>query len=129
MSEPGSTVSELTKRRPGRPLRLLAGALSGGLLAGPCAAPPAAEHRLADAVAPAVATPEAGESFLAARARVGYVVRANDTLGAIAASAGVRLDALLAANPELAADPRRVEIGQRVEIPLAPHPAAGREGG
>jgi hypothetical protein len=129
MSEPRSTAGEPPKRYFGRPFRLLAGALSGGLLAGPCTAPPAAENRLADAVAPAVATPEAGESFLAARARVGYVVRANDTLGAIAASAGVRLDALLAANPELAADPRRVEIGQRVEIPLAPRPAAGREGG
>jgi LysM repeat protein len=129
MSAPRATAGEPTKRRLARPLRLLAGALVGGLLAGPCAAPPAAQHRLADAVAPAVATPEAGESFLAERARVGYVVRANDTLGAIAASAGVRLDALLAANPELAADPRRVEIGQRVEIPLAPRPAAAREGG
>lgn len=112
-----------------RPLLLAAGALLAGLLAGPCAAPPAERFRLAEAARPAVVAPEAGEGFLAERARAGYVVRANDTLGAIAARAGVRLDALLEANPELARDPRQVAIGERVEIPLGPRRAGGGGGG
>jgi len=113
-----------------RPLLLAAGALLAGLLAGPCAAPPAEDFRLAEAARPAVAAPEEAEGFLAERARAAYVVRANDTLGAIAARAGVRLDALLEANPELAKDPRRVAIGERVEIPLgSPRRASGGGGG
>jgi LasA protease len=45
-----------------------------------------------------------------------YAVQAGDTLGAIAARFGISLAALQARNPSV--DPARLEIGQRVEIPV-----------
>ena len=44
-----------------------------------------------------------------------YLIKSGDTLGKIASLKGVSLDALLAANPD--ADPRRLSIGQQINIP------------
>ncbi len=44
-----------------------------------------------------------------------YKIRAGDTFGKIASEKGVSLDALLNANPD--ADPRRLRIGQEINIP------------
>jgi LysM repeat protein len=46
---------------------------------------------------------------------VTYTVRAGDTPAAVAKRYGVRVDALLAANPRL--DPRRLRVGQTLTIP------------
>jgi len=44
-----------------------------------------------------------------------YVIESGDTFAKIAAKTGVNLDALLEANPN--ADPRRLSIGQQINIP------------
>lgn len=44
-----------------------------------------------------------------------YVIQSGDTFGKIAEKTGVSLDILLAANPD--ADPRRLAIGQKINIP------------
>ena len=45
-----------------------------------------------------------------------YKIRSGDTFGKIASQKGLRLDALLEANPD--ADPRRLRIGQEINIPV-----------
>lgn len=45
-----------------------------------------------------------------------YIVRHGDTLGSIASESGVRIDDLLAANPELG-DPDRIRVGQALALP------------
>jgi LysM repeat protein/Tfp pilus assembly protein PilF len=45
-----------------------------------------------------------------------YAVKAGDTLTSIARKYGVKVDALLAANPTL--DPKRMKVGQALKIPL-----------
>jgi nucleoid-associated protein YgaU len=52
-------------------------------------------------------------------AEVVYVVQAGDTLSAIAASYGVTVDQILAANP-LITDPNQIAIGDRIVIPRPP---------
>jgi nucleoid-associated protein YgaU len=47
-----------------------------------------------------------------------YVVRGGDTLGAIAEQFGIRLDALIAANPGVDATP--LQVGATLKIPKAP---------
>lgn len=44
-----------------------------------------------------------------------YAVKAGDTATSIARKCGVKVDALLAANPTL--DPRRLKVGQQIRIP------------
>ena len=66
-----------------------------------------------------VATPSAEPSVSATvAADTTYVVRAGDTLGAIAERLGIRLDALLAANPGVSATP--LQVGATLKIPKAP---------
>ncbi|MGB0335094.1 MAG: LysM peptidoglycan-binding domain-containing protein [Opitutales bacterium] len=45
-----------------------------------------------------------------------YTIRSGDTFGKIAAENGVSLDAILDANPD--ADPRRLRIGQEINLPV-----------
>lgn len=52
-------------------------------------------------------------------AEVVYIVQAGDTLSAIAASYGVTVDQVLAANP-LITDPNQIAIGDRIVIPRPP---------
>lgn len=54
-------------------------------------------------------------------------VERGDTLSAIAARHGVTLDALLAANPQIA-NPDRIDIGQRVQLPVAERQVTVRAG-
>lgn len=61
-------------------------------------------------VEPTVSPTAGGESS--------YVVRAGDTLGAIAEQFGIRLDALVAANPGVDATP--LQVGATLKIPKAP---------
>jgi tetratricopeptide (TPR) repeat protein len=72
------------------------------------AAQPPAAGLAPTAAAPARPTADSG----AARA---YVVRTGDTPYSIARKNGVKLDALLAANPGL--DPRRLRVGQSLNLP------------
>jgi LysM repeat protein len=50
-----------------------------------------------------------------AKAMTTYVIRHGDTLSAIARRHGVKLGAVLAANPHV--DPRRLHVGQTVNVP------------
>jgi LysM repeat protein len=52
-------------------------------------------------------------------AEVVYIVQAGDTLSAIAASYGVTVDQILAANPTIS-DPNQIAIGDRIVIPRPP---------
>lgn len=61
---------------------------------------------------------ESDESFLDDRGESWHVVAANDTLGGIAARYRIGLEDLRDANRELAEDPRALEIGARVRLPL-----------
>lgn len=55
---------------------------------------------------------------LSAGATRTYTVKTGDTPSAIARKYGVRLDALMAANPRL--DPRKLQVGATLNIPAAP---------
>jgi LysM repeat protein len=50
---------------------------------------------------------------------VTYVVKAGDTASAIAAQFGLTLDQLVAANPEILANPDAIQIGDELVIPTA----------
>jgi LysM repeat protein len=53
-----------------------------------------------------------------------YLIKQGDTLGKVAKTEGVTLDALLAANPGI--DPKKLRIGQEIQVPEAGgHEAAG----
>lgn len=54
--------------------------------------------------------------MFAAVALVAYLVQPGDTLSGIAASHGVRVAAVEAANPQLS-DPNMIYVGERIEIP------------
>lgn len=56
-----------------------------------------------------------GETTSSGSAAGTYKIQSGDTFGKIASSKGVSLDALMDANPE--ADPRRLRIGQEINIP------------
>jgi tetratricopeptide (TPR) repeat protein len=77
---------------------------------------PPAGARIASAPFPA-STNVPGENRSAAGAGASrtYVVKAGDSPYAIARRAGVKLDALLAANPGL--DPRKLQVGQTLNLP------------
>jgi nucleoid-associated protein YgaU len=65
-------------------------------------------------------TPAAAEPTPAPTpAEVVYIVQAGDTLSAIAASYGVTVDQILAANPAIT-DPNQIAIGDRIVIPRPP---------
>ena len=55
------------------------------------------------------------ETFTASRSASTYKIQPGDTFGKIASQKGVKLDALLEANPN--ADPRRLSIGKEINIP------------
>lgn len=55
------------------------------------------------------------ETFTASGSASTYKIQSGDTFGKIASQKGVRLDALLEANPD--ADPRRLRIGKEINIP------------
>ena len=55
------------------------------------------------------------ETFTASGSASTYKIQSGDTFGKIASQKGVRLDALLEANPD--ADPRRLSIGKEINIP------------
>ena len=55
------------------------------------------------------------ETFTASRSASTYKIQYGDTFGKIASQKGVKLDALLEANPN--ADPRRLSIGKEINIP------------
>jgi tetratricopeptide (TPR) repeat protein len=83
------------------------------------ASPPRAAQAPAPAVVqpiptPASPPPETRPPASPASART-YVVKAGDSAYSISRRTGVRLDALLAANPGL--DPKRLRVGQTVVIP------------
>lgn len=85
------------------------------LLFAACAAPRHAREEPPPMRPPAaVAAPEAVRASVP-EGWVRYVVQPGDTLGAIAACRGVRLDALAEANG--IADPRRIEAGARLRVP------------
>lgn len=52
------------------------------------------------------------------------VVKAGDTLGAIAREAGTTVDALVQLNPELKANPNLIKVGQNIKLPGAQTPEA-----
>lgn len=57
-----------------------------------------------------------GEAPVAAAGNAStYLIKSGDTFAKIASQKGISLDALLQANPE--ADPRRLRIGQQINIP------------
>ena len=55
------------------------------------------------------------ETFTASRSASTYKIQSGDTFVKIASQKGVKLDALLEANPN--ADPRRLSIGKEINIP------------
>ena len=55
------------------------------------------------------------DNFTSSRSASTYEIQPGDTFGKIASQKGVRLDALLEANPD--ADPRRLRIGKEINIP------------
>ena len=83
----------------------------------------AAGFRAAPAPAPQAATVAPSDSGTDAApveptapgAATTYVIVSGDNFGKIAAKVGVSVDAILAANPD--ADPRRLAIGQTIQIP------------
>ena len=47
-----------------------------------------------------------------------YVVKAGDTLGAIAVKFHTTVKALMAANPQIT-DPSKIQVGQHIKIPAS----------
>ena len=86
----------------------------------PVTAPPAAAPP-APAVAPVSPAP-APPAPLATGSAKEYVIARGDTLGAIARKNGISLSALEEANPGL--NPRKLKIGQKLEIPASSMAAA-----
>ena len=68
--------------------------------------------------------PKGQQQLFAAFALVAYLVQSGDTLSGIAASHGVSLTAVEAANPQLS-DPNVIYVGQRIEIPGGSSAAGG----
>ena len=82
-------------------------------LASPGTAPVASRSRT-DAVSTGNET-SATETLASSGSASIYKIRPGDTFGKIASQKGLGLDALLEANPD--ADPRRLRIGQEINIP------------
>jgi LysM repeat protein len=57
-----------------------------------------------------------------------YIVQTNDNLTRIARSMGTTVDELVAANPELAANPNEIEVGQELRAPEAARDRVARDG-
>lgn len=73
-------------------------------------------QQFAGSVATPVSNPAPGRSAAAAPAILRtHTVKAGETPSAIARKYGIKLDALMAANPRL--DPRRLQVGQSLAIP------------
>lgn len=87
----------------------------------PASSPPPSQAATPAATPEPVATPEPTP----AQAVTVYRIRAGDTLYRLAIRFKVKLDALIAANPQLA-DPNKLKIGERINIPkpVKPSPTA-----
>jgi tetratricopeptide (TPR) repeat protein len=67
------------------------------------------------AVSPVNPTSTGGGRVAGVAGSIMYLVKAHETLGSIARQHGVKLEALMAANPGV--NPRRLRVGQRLTIP------------
>lgn len=117
----GTTAGDLRRANPGRDLS------KPGLVRIPGGSTDVTPSTLNNEVAPRQRTNATHQRPIirsqlenAPAARAGgnlYTIRRGDTLGAIAAGAGVRLDALIAANPGVR--PRALAVGQAIRIPAS----------